>query len=147
MNVGAQIAKGIKRIVDLRKSQGRSATWADIQPEVEDMANRVWSNPKELPACPACSQPPFLNIYPNFTFAHRSSTPESKRYVFFGCRHAQRLAPNFSMMTESDIDIFETRWRASIRELFDEATSHYTEEQKSARAKVLEIDIAPVISL
>lgn len=141
INPGKAIANGIKAIVDTRRAQGRPVGWTDIQAEVEVMANREFQRPVDLPACPACSQPPFLNIYPSFNFAHRSSTQDNRKFVFFGCRHAQRIAPNFSIMTEEQIDVFSAKWRESIREIFEEVTSSYTPEQKANRAKVLELSL------
>ena len=141
MNPGKAIANGIKAIVDTRRAQGRPVNWEAIMAEVEVMANREFQRPIDVPQCPACSQPPFLSIYPQFSYAHRSSTHDNKKFVFFGCQHAQKLAPNFSMMNEEQIDIFTTKWREAVKSIFDEATSHYTPEQKSERAKVLEITL------
>ena len=139
MNFGAVLAAGIKSIVDIRRSQGRPVDWKSIQAEVEEMANREFTRPIPLPACPICSQPPFYSIYPNFSYGHRSSTPEHKKFVFFGCQHAQRLAPNFSMMNEEQIDVFSVKWKESIKGLFEEATANSTPEQKAHRAQVLEL--------
>lgn len=147
INPGKAIANGIKAIVDTRRSQGRPVNWEAIQAEVEVMANREVMRPVDVPPCPACSNPPFLNIYPNFHFAHRSSTPECKKFVFWGCPHAQKIKPQFSMMTEQDLDIFEAQWREMVPVIFEQATSHYTEEQKRERAKALEINYAPVVNL
>ena len=125
--------------MDIRRARGLSLKREDCMKELSDEIERIYTNPRNLPFCPACSQPPHFEVFPQFNYAHRCSTPEKRKHIFIGCQHMAKLLPAFSFVDDEQMDAFGEKWKREIEGIFEQKTAGWTDEQKAARKIELEL--------